>query len=104
MNDYDAVKRVTELHLAVTRASALLGMYAHSKDPAFLDQARSMLEQAEGEPVYKVPWGTGTKKSEMRQQRIYRQAYGDKKRSIDREIREDLLCVHGLPEDLCQGC
>jgi hypothetical protein len=40
------VKRHTNLILAVKEADALLGMYEHSRDPKFFDQARHVLQVA----------------------------------------------------------
>jgi hypothetical protein len=40
------VKRHTNLLLAAKEADALLGMYEHSRDPKFFDQARHVLQVA----------------------------------------------------------
>jgi len=79
---YDAAKRITDLRLAVKRASALLGMYEHAHDPGYLDTARQLLAQAD-EPLRKprIPNGQRDAEDIRRQKRDALRRYRSKKQA-----------------------
>jgi hypothetical protein len=79
---YDAAKRITELRLAVKRASALLGMYEYAHDPGYLDTARQLLAQAD-EPLRKprIPNGQRDAEDINRQKREQQRRYRSKQQA-----------------------